>query len=202
MGTTIKTKPCSQYPGFFGRRPWSHKVFSTIDLVTAYHQIPVHLDDILSIWTFRICPYALWSSTNLPNVYKPGVMWTIVPIVPGCAKILDPLNSLLTSSTDQLTWDERYSFTGSGKSNALTSLANDASDSAIGAVFQCSMAANLIFLQEIVTLRNISTSYRGQMPIKVNAMQGYTVCASVNTHHFCGSEHKSVAFLHSEVQLR
>ena len=68
----------------------------------------------------------------------------------GCAKILDPLNSLLTSTTEHLTWDDTSTraFIGIKKAladatllvhlkpNALTSLMTDASNSAIGAVLQ------------------------------------------------------------------
>ena len=70
--------------------------------------------------------------------------------IPGCARILDPLNSLLTSTTEHLMWDNTSTQAFIGikealaeatllvhpKPNALTSLATDASDSAIGAVLQ------------------------------------------------------------------
>ena len=70
--------------------------------------------------------------------------------IPGCVKILDPLNSLLTSTTEHLTWDDTstQAFIGIKKAladatllvhpkpNALTSLTTDASDSAIGATLQ------------------------------------------------------------------
>ena len=70
--------------------------------------------------------------------------------VPGCAKILDPLNSLLSSSKEHLSWDNTTSQAFSAikealaaatllvhpKPNALTSLMTDASDSAVGAVLQ------------------------------------------------------------------
>lgn len=70
--------------------------------------------------------------------------------IPGCARILHPLNSLLTSTTEHLTWDNTatQAFVGikealaeatllvHPKPNALISLATDASDSTIGAVLQ------------------------------------------------------------------
>ena len=70
--------------------------------------------------------------------------------ISGCAKILDPLNSLLTSTTERLTWDDtstqafisiktalaEATLLVHPTPNALTSLATDASDSAIGAVLQ------------------------------------------------------------------
>ena len=70
--------------------------------------------------------------------------------IPGCAKILEPLNSLLTSSTEHLSWDETNTQAFSAikealasatllvhpKLNALTSLTTDASDFAVGAVLQ------------------------------------------------------------------
>ena len=70
--------------------------------------------------------------------------------IPGCAKILEPLNSLLTSSTEHLSWDDTNTQAFSAikealasatllvhpKPNALTSLTTDASDFAVGAVLQ------------------------------------------------------------------
>ena len=70
--------------------------------------------------------------------------------IPDCARILDPLNSFLTSTTEHLTWDDtsNQAFIAIKKAlaeatllihpkpNALTSLATDASDSAIGAILQ------------------------------------------------------------------
>ena len=64
--------------------------------------------------------------------------------------VLDPLNSLLTSTTEHLLWDDAstQAFIGIKKAltdatllvhpkpNALISLATDASDSAVGAVLQ------------------------------------------------------------------
>ena len=70
--------------------------------------------------------------------------------IPGCARILDPLSSLLTSSTEHLTWDDTSTQACIGikkalaeaallvqpKPSSLTSLATDTSDSASGAVLQ------------------------------------------------------------------
>ena len=70
--------------------------------------------------------------------------------IPGCARILDPLNSLLTSITEHLSWynTSTQAFIGikealaeatllvHPKPNALTNLTTDASDSAVGAVLQ------------------------------------------------------------------
>ena len=70
--------------------------------------------------------------------------------IPGCARILHPLNSLLASSTERLSWDDTATQAFSAikdaiaaamllvhpTPNALTSLMTDASDSAVGAVLQ------------------------------------------------------------------
>ena len=70
--------------------------------------------------------------------------------IPGCARILDPLNSLLTSITEHLSWDNTSTQAFIGikealaeatllvhpKPNTLTNLTTDASDSAVGAVLQ------------------------------------------------------------------
>ena len=70
--------------------------------------------------------------------------------IPGCARILDPLNSLLTSITAHLSWDNTSTQAFIGikealaeatllvhpKPNALTNLTTDTSDFAVGAALQ------------------------------------------------------------------
>lgn len=70
--------------------------------------------------------------------------------IPGCARIADPLNTLLAGSKEHLSWNDSqiHAFSAlktalahatllaHSKTNALTSIIMDASDSAIGAVLQ------------------------------------------------------------------
>ena len=97
-----------------------------------------------------IFPYHGTSRKQLGTI--PGLINFYHHFIPGCAKILEPLHSLMTSFAEHLSCNDTntQAFSRSAikealasatllvhpKPNALTSLTTDASDSAVGAVLQ------------------------------------------------------------------